>query len=154
MFFLKRFLKKFFFSIDYSVCCPSLPAGGEYEGMWWWGGQLVTSFVFVAALMMRRGPSLWTFASLMSFSPLWRSSPYFTTGRAVALSSGAGSRPPTQPCTCVHKSTPRAQLAPRGTCCERTRLSAVSWSFYTYMQRHKRIVAFSRTHTHTYHSAL
>lgn len=30
-------------------------------------GHLATSFVFVAALMMRQAPSLWTFASVMSF---------------------------------------------------------------------------------------
>lgn len=66
------------------------------------GGQLVISFVLVVALMMRGGPSLWTFALVMSFLLSLSLITIFYNWENRASLVKRWSHPPTQVCTCSH----------------------------------------------------
>lgn len=115
---------------------------------WWWGGQLVISFVFVAALMMRQGPSLWTFALVMSFC-LSISHHHILQLDKVSLSSQT--LVPSAH-TVVHQC---AHLFTRTHWCTNTRPVAHVWNVcaHTHTIKYHALTSFTpmqeHTHTHT-----
>lgn len=113
------------------------------------GGQLVISFVFVAALMMRRGPSLWTFALVMSLlSSLSLITIFYNWAHWASLVK-RWSHPPTQVCTCAHMCT----LIPKHT---HTHPEAHVLNTHTHLgvpifmpiRRGTHYISLTHTHTH------